>query len=432
MQIVVVGLDHHSSSIEVRERLAFPPSRMGDAYHQLMRDQGSVLHEAVILSTCNRVEVYAVAESMTSAQRAVSDFLHSFHGLSSGLLDEHFYAHSGKDAVAHLFATACGLNSLVLGEDQIQSQIRGAAADAMAYEADGAMLGALLRQALAVGKRVRTETNIGRYAASISHTGVQLVRQLLGGLGSTHVVLVGSGEVSELAAKNLIDNGARSITLVNRTLESAEQLARRWKHEAKWSVLPFDALTDALRDADVVLSSTAAPHTVIHADHVRTALADRPQRPLLLIDLAVPRDVDAEVAQIEGAHVYDIDDLTAVVQTNLERRREELGAAQLIVDQETERFMGWVSSRTVVPTLASLRAQADSISQSELAKAMRRFGTLDDREREVMESLASGIVNKLLHQPTVRLKQEAANGDATSYAEALRFLFGLDTNAHGA
>ncbi len=396
MQIVVVGLDHNTSPIEVRERLAFPKSLIGEAYAQLKREHGGILEEAVILSTCNRVEVYAVAESTDEAHSAISAFLHTFHGLPAAAFDHHFYTHCGKAAVMHLFATACGLNSLVLGEDQIQAQIRGAAADAMAHEADGAALSALVRQALLVGKRARTETNIGRYAASISHTGVQLARQLVGGLEHAHVLLVGSGEVSELAAKNLIDNGARSITLVNRTRDSAEQLARRWKHEATWSVLPFNALADALRDADVVLSSTAAPHTVIHAEHVGAALADRPDRPLLLIDLAVPRDVDAEVAHVAGAHVYDIDDLTAVVQTNMQRRREELGATQTIVDEEADRFMAWLSARMVVPTLASLRAQADSISRLELEKAMRRFGVLDDRERQVMESLASGIVNKLV------------------------------------
>jgi glutamyl-tRNA reductase len=432
MQIVVVGLDHHTSPIEVRERLAFAPSHLGDAYHQLKRDHGTTLHEAVILSTCNRVEVYAVAASAEDAQAAVSAFLHDFHGLARGSFNHYFYTHVGRGAAAHLFGTACGLHSLVLGEDQIQAQIRVAAASAMAHEADGSSLAALFRHALAVGKRVRTETAIGRYAASISHTGVQLARQLLGDLDTAHVLLVGSGEVSELAAKNLIDNGARAITLVNRTLESAQQLARRWKHEATWSVLPFEALPQALHHADVVLSSTAAPHSIIRFEHVQAALAERPRRPLLLIDLAVPRDIDAAVSEVEGAHVYDIDDLAAVVQTNMQRRREELGAAQRIVDEETDRFMGWLGSRMVVPTLASLRAQADSISQNELAKAMRRFGAPSDREREVMESLASGIVNKLLHQPTVRLKQEAANGDATSYAEALRYLFGLDTNAHGA
>jgi glutamyl-tRNA reductase len=427
MQIVVVGLDHHTSPVEVREQLAFRPSQLPSAFEQLLAAPGEIVQEAAILSTCNRVEIYAGTHDPVTARGAIVAFLHEFHHLPPDSVAEALYWDTGKDAVAHLFSTACGLNSLVVGEPQIQAQVRAAAETAAAHQALGPTLHALFRRAVEVGKRARTETGISRYAASVSHAGVELAKRHFGTLGKAHVLLVGSGKMSELSAKNLLDNGARSITLVNRTVESAQLLANRWGGQA----LPFDALPVALRDADVVLSSTAAPHTVIHAEQVRSALQERPERPLLLIDLAVPRDVDGDVALVDGAHVYDIDDLEEVVSSNLLRRREEIGAVKGIVAEETTRFLAWLSARSVVPTLNRLREQADSIGRDELEKALRRLPGLDQRSREVVESMVSGIVNKLLHQPTVRLKHEAAQGDAQAYAEALQFLFGLDGGAHG-
>ncbi len=422
MHIIVVGLDHHTSPVEIREQLAFRPSHYAAAYERLLLGPDAVLREAVILSTCNRVEVYGVADDPVIAQQAVSEFLHAFHDLPGGSLGSALYRLSGDDAVQHLFATTCGLNSLIVGEAQIQGQVRAAADLAAGLRAKGPMLHALFRHALEVGKRARSETGISRNAASISHAGVELARRLHGNLASAKVLLVGSGEMSELAAKNLIDNGACSITLINRTLDHARALAERWGGEA----LPFETLPSALHDADVVLSSTSAPHTVIHAEHVRGALAHRGGRPLLLIDLAVPRDVDPEVSLVAGAHVYDIDDLGGVVASNMERRREELGTVHMIVAEETERFTAWLSARTVVPTINRLREQAEDIGRGELERVMRRLPALGQREREAVESLATGIINKLLHEPTVRLKREAVQGNALPYAEALQFLFGLE------
>jgi glutamyl-tRNA reductase len=424
MHILVVGLDHHTSPVAVRERLAFQPSHYEPAYQHLLESATTSVREAVILSTCNRVEVYAVSEESAVARLAIEDFLHTFHDLEPETVTDALYVYQDRDAVMHLFSTACGLNSLVVGEPQIQAQVRNAAGLAGGAQALGPVLHGLFRHALEVGKRARTETNISRNAASISHAGVELARRLLGDLRAAHVLLVGSGEMSELAAKNLIDNGARKVTLVNRTVEHAQLLAGQWGGTA----LPFDALADALHDADVVISSTAAPHTVIQVEHVRAALADRPGRPLLLIDLAVPRDVAAEVAEVTGAFVYDIDDLHEVVATNLMRRREEVIAVEKIVDLEAERYLSWLSTRAVVPTLNRLREHAELISRAEIDRAMRRLPGLDDREREVVASLAAGIVNKLLHQPTVRLKQEAVGGNGAAYAEALQFLFGLETS----
>ncbi|HEY0738338.1 MAG TPA: glutamyl-tRNA reductase [Herpetosiphonaceae bacterium] len=422
MHILVIGLDHHTSPVEVREQVAFRPSQFEAAFEALLHADDAPLSEAAILSTCNRVEIYGVAEEPETAAAEVSAFLHRFHNLPEQTLAGALYTHVDQAAIDHLFGTTSGLNSLVVGEPQIQGQVRAAARYAGEHQALGPILNTLFRTALEVGKRVRTETGISRHAASVSQAGVELARNLLGSLEAAHILLVGSGKVSELAAKNLLDNGAGTITLVNRTVEHAQELADQWGGRA----LPFEKLQSAINEADVVISSTSAPHTVIHAQHAITALQAREGRPLILIDLAVPRDIDTDVAQVPGAHVFDVDDLHSVVETNIERRRGELAAAQVIVAAETEKFMQWLGARAVVPTLNELRAHAERIRQAEVAKALRRLGPLSEREQQTIEALTQGIVNKLLHQPTVRLKAQTSNGSALLYASALQELFGLE------
>ncbi len=424
MHILVVGINHQTSPVEVRERLAFRASHYGAAYHALLHAPDAPLREAAILSTCNRVEVYGVADDAHAANGAVRAFLHTFHDLLPGSCEEMLLTLIDEDAVQHLFGTASGINSLVLGEGQIQRQVREAAARAAEHKALGPVLNTLFQRALEGSKRVRTETAIGSNAASVSQAGVELARSVFGSLQDAHIVLVGSGKVSELAAKNLIDNGARTITLVNRTLEHACELAQQWGGQA----LPFEALQDAINAADVVISSTAAPHTIIHAQHAHVAHAARGGRPLIMIDLAVPRDIDSNVSDVPYTHVYDIDDLQRVVVANLERRSGEVEAAQAIVDAETAEFMRWLGARTVVPTLNELRRHAEQIRRDETAKALKRMGPLSERDQQIIEALSQGIVNKLLHQPTVRLKAQAADGTALPYAAALQELFGLGSS----
>jgi glutamyl-tRNA reductase len=424
MHILVIGLDHHTSPVEVREQVAFRPSQLAAAFAALLNTPDAPLREAAILSTCNRVEIYGVADNPYAGATAIKRFVHQFHQLPEHSLDDALFTYTDQETVDHLFGTSSGLHSLVVGEPQIQGQVRAAARYAAEHRALGPILNTLFRNALEVGKRVRTETGISRHAASVSQAGVELARNLLGSLATAHVLLVGSGKVSELAAKNLLDNGARTITLVNRTVEHAQELADQWGGRA----LPFELLQAAINEADVVISSTAAPHTVIHAQHAQTALAARHGRPLILIDLAVPRDIDTEVAQVPGAHVFDIDDLQSVVAANIDRRRDEFQAAQTIVEAETTKFMRWLGARSVVPTINELRAHAERIRQNEVAKALRRMGPLSEREQQTIEALTQGIVNKLLHQPTVRLKEYASDGSALAYATALHELFGLEND----
>ncbi len=429
MYLFVLGIDHRSAPVEVRERVAFRPSQYGEALGMLVGQLG--LAEAALLSTCNRVEIYGVAaEGPTDqpggprldAAHAVSEWLHAFHGLAPGALDEQLTLHTNLAAAEHLFAVTSGINSLVIGESQIQRQVREAAALAGAHHSLGPVLNTLFRRALEVGKRARSETMIDRHAASVSQAGVELARQVFGGLGAASVLLVGSGKVSELAAKNLLDNGARTITLVNRTLEHACQLAQSWGGSA----LPFEELQSALNGADIVITSTSAPHTVVHLHHAQLALAGRQGRPLILIDLAVPRDVDVEVGALPGVYLYNVDDLQSVAADNLRRRHAEVEAVRVIVAAEAAEFSRWLGARAVVPTLTGLRAHAERIRQDEVAKALRRIGPLGERERDIVEALSMGIINKLLHQPTVRLKQQSENGSGVEFASALRELFGLE------
>ncbi len=418
-QLFVVGIDHHTAPVEVREQLALRAADLPAALAALTSGPSAPLGAAVILSTCNRVEIYGVAADETAADTVIA-WLHERQGLPRDLHRARFRTAWGGAAVAHLFTTTAGLNSLVVGEPQVQGQVRAAHQLAAEARASGPLLHALFRHALEAGKRVRTETGIDRHAVSVSHAGVELARQLLGGLADARILLVGSGKMSELAAKNLLDNGARSITMVNRTVERAEQLARTWGGQVRG----WDHLAAAIAEADVVISSTAAPHTVIHAEHVAAAVVGR-TTPLILIDLAVPRDIEPAAGDVPGAFVYNIDDLQAVVSGNLARRHDEISGATAIVAAEVERFMGWLQGRTVLPTLNHLREQAELIRQNELAKALRRLGPLDDRDRQIVEALSMGIVNKLLHQPTVRLKHAASQGEGGTYAAALQTLFGL-------
>jgi glutamyl-tRNA reductase len=419
MHIFVLGLDHHTSPVEVRERLAFRHSQIEAALTTLLNDVG--LREAAIISTCNRVEVYGVADSLDAID-TVNMFLHTFHQQEPHSYDGAFYTHFDAAAVRHLFGTASGINSLVMGETQILRQIREAAATAAKHHALGPILNTLFRHALSVGKRAHTETGISRHAASVSQAGVELARSLFGQLENAHVLLVGSGKVSELAAKNLLDNGAQTITLVNRTVEHAAALAQQWGGR----VVPFDQLQTAINDADVVISSTSAPHTVIHQQHAAVAHQARAGRPLILIDLAVPRDIDVDVVEVPGVHLYNVDDLQSVVASNIERRRSELQAVEAIVASEAEEFMRWLGARAVVPTLNGLRAHAERIRQAEVEKALRRMGPIGDREQQIIQALSQGIINKLLHQPTVRLKAHTNDGDGLAYASALHDLFGLE------
>lgn len=431
MKLLLVGVDHTSASVDVRECLAFSPTELPDALAKLsIRQNGTppLLSEAVILSTCNRVELYGVVpHSSAGIEHRLIDFLAKFHGISAESFADSLFVYSGEAVVNHLFETAAGLRSLVLGEAQIQGQIRTAYTTAQRVRSVGAVLSRLFRNAISAGKRVRRETSLGSGAASVSQAGVELARQRLGSLDERCVLLVGSGAVSELAAQNLLANGASNLLIVNRTYERATELAARYGAQA----LPYEQLTDAMARADIVISSTAAPTAIIDRNHVQAALDARHSlngsapRDLLLIDLAVPRDIDTNVMDVPGIHLFSVDDLHEVVNATLARRSVAINAARHIVAEEAAAFLAWLNSYDALPTLTSWRQEADRLRDRELKRAMRRLNTLSPEEQHIVEAFSRSLVNKLLHDPTLRTKHAASRGDGQRYAAMLRDLWNL-------
>lgn len=428
MKLFMVGLDHTSASVDVRECLAFSSTDLPNALSQLTtRNNGTppLLAEAVILSTCNRVEMYGVATSASGVEQRVVDFLSKFHNISATDFTSSLFFHSGQAVVTHLFETSAGLRSLVLGEAQIQGQVRTAYDIAQRVRSAGAVLTRLFRNAITTGKRVRHETSLGSGAASVSQAGVELARKRLGTLDDRRVLLVGSGAVSELAAQNLLANGANELFVVNRTYERGLELAEKYGAQA----FRFEELIPMMSRSDIVISSTSAPGTVIDQSHVAEAMrlkaeANEANMSLMLIDLAVPRDIEPDVVEVPGAHLFTVDDLHEVVNQTLVQRRAAISAAQQIVRQEVESFSAWLRSYDALPVLTTWRMQAERMRHEEVQRAKRHLN-LSPEEEFVIDAFSRSLVNKLLHDPTLRTKSAAEQGDGQRYAAMLRDLWGL-------
>jgi glutamyl-tRNA reductase len=412
VKIALAGVSHHTASIELRERVAIDREAAASFAGELVRN-GNGQTEAVVLSTCNRTELY-VASSDGDAGEVADRALLALAGADADALAPVAYRLSDESAALHLFRVAAGLDSLVPGEGEILGQVR----DAYEAGAPGAMLDRTFRMALHAGRRARLETAIGESPASVPAAAAALAQQVFEGLDGRRVVLVGAGRTSELTARNLRSRGATVTAVVNRTLEHAERLAA----ELGAGALPLDDVAQALTEADVVVSSTSAPGFVLTGGRLVSALRSRRGRPVLFVDLAVPRDVDPALASVDGCFVYDVDDLEAVVSASLEGRRAEAVHAERIVAAEAERFRAWQASLAVVPAIASLRAFAEEIRSSELARVE---GKLPESERAVVDTVTAQIVNKLLHLPTIRMKEAAVTPDGLVYADVVRHLFGL-------
>ena len=394
--LTLVGLSHHVAPVELRERVTLDTPAAAD----LARSLG----DAVCLSTCNRTELYLMGES---EERALA----SLESLAGQPLDAVVYRLHDDAAALHLFRVAAGLDSLVPGEGEILGQLR----DAYESVETNSLLARLFQQALQVGKRVRTETAIGESPASVSSAAAALAAQVFGDLTDRRVLVVGAGRIGELAAANLVSRGADIAFVANRTGESAAELVRRFGG----APLALEQVGEALGEVDVVISSTSAPGIVVRAEDVPA----RRRKPLFFIDIAVPRDLDPAINDLDGCYLYDIDDLEAVVAETLSGRRAEAVRAEELVAEEADRFAAWRASLDVVPAIASLREYAEQIRRNELARV---DGRLSERERRTVDSVTQQILNKLLHVPTVRMKEAAAGANGTSYADALRHLFGLD------
>jgi glutamyl-tRNA reductase len=420
MHLTMVGLSHKTAPIEIREKLTFPATAQQEALSLLTG--GDEVSEAVILSTCNRTEIYAVTATEDGGSDAVIDFMCESHGLDRHDLVPYLYMESGEAVVRHLFRVVASLDSMVIGEAQILGQVKEAYEHAFDNDATGRVFNKLFRLSFEVGKRVRTETEIGESAVSISYAAIELAKKVFDTLAGRTILVVGAGKMSELTAKHLVANGVKNVLVANRTYERAVELADKFSGEA----IPYEELFDRMRGADIVISSTSAPGYVITHDQVAPVMKGRHGRPLFLIDIALPRDVDPAVNDISNVFIYDIDDLNGVVESNLEERMREARKSEVIIDEELGVFETWLESMEVVPTVAALRAKAESIRSAEMERALKRLGGLSEKELQTVEMLTQAIVNKMLHEPTARLKEIAGERYGVAYIEAVRQLYGLD------
>jgi glutamyl-tRNA reductase len=415
--IVIVGASHKTASLPIRESLAFPRDQLVKALERLRSEVGLV--EAMILSTCNRVELYGRGTDEDVGQ-ALALFLYDFHGCRRELIEPHLYCLTGEQAVRHAFRVAASLESMVIGEPQILGQVKEAYQLAEEAGVLGAFLNALRNRSLAAAKRVRTETGIGQNAVSVSSVAVELARKIFGQLKDRNVLLVGAGKMTELAAKQLVRGGARATVLGGRTFARAESLAAALGGRAA----PYETLRDELGRADIVISGTGAPELVIFREDVEAARRSG-QSPLFLIDIAVPRDIEASVGKMSGIFLYDIDDLRSVADANIRERMKEAAAAEALVDSEVREFLSWQKSLDIVPLLVELRRRADEIRRAEIERARARLGTLTPEQEEAIDAATVAIVNKLLHHPTVLLKEIATNGHSLEQLSLVRKLLGL-------
>lgn len=423
LHIHCIGLNHQTASVTIRERLAFTPTRLEISLARLGCGNGSSSHqirELVILSTCNRVEIYAVTAD--TGFNSLEAFLSETQNFPIQDFSAHIYRLSDEMAVKHLLDVAAGLDSVVIGEPQILGQVTDAYSSARRHGTAGKILSKLFQAAIHAGKRARTETSISHNPASISSVAVSLISEKVPELCEARIMVLGAGEMAELAVEALRKRGAGQITVVNRTKQRAQELAQRWEGQAE----ALEKLIELLPDTDIVITSTGAPHTIIHGSMVDTAISQRPERAMILMDIAVPRDVDPDVGGIPGVYLYDMDTLAGYLEHSIAQREAEIPQVNEILAEELARFMDYVTTLNVVPIIVGMRRQADAIRQAELEKTIRRIPDLPEDAQERIDALTKSIVNKILHSPTARLREEANGPNAVDYADIARGLFGLD------
>lgn len=421
MYLIVVGLNHKTAPVEIREKLSFPEHSLAEALAEVKKIKA--VRGCAILSTCNRTEVYAAVLDVEQGLRGIREFLARRCRLSASEIQNYLYNYTLFDVINHLFRVASGLDSMILGETQILGQVRRAYEIACELGATNGVLNTLFLRAITVGKRVRTETEIDRNAVSISYAAVELAKQIFeDGIQGRSVLIVGAGKMSELTAKHLVANGVSTVLVSNRSYDRAVCLAKVFGGKA----VKFDELFTYMETADIVISATAATHCIIKPQDIENVMKKRNNKKMFIIDIAVPRDVDPAVGSIEGVSLYDIDDLKNVVDSNLSQREKEARKAEKIIKNEIDEFWKWLSSQFATPTIAALKKRGEEIKQKEITRAFNRLGNLTDREKKVISSMANSIVNQLLHDPVIQLKHYAPTHQGHLYTEILQKLFNLD------
>jgi glutamyl-tRNA reductase len=418
-EVLALGVSHKTAPVRLRERLALPASRAA-GFLRDVRAEAEVA-EAVAISTCNRTEIYLVVGDPVEAESAALGMLARMAGIRPTELAPSIYSLRNCDAARHLFRVTSGLESMIVGEAEVQGQVRRAWEAAAAAGTTGPMTNHLFRAAVATGKRVRTETAIGERHLSVPSVAVAVARDALGGLAGREAIVLGAGETSDLTARALSEQGVETLFVANRRRERALDLARRYGGHAA----SFDELPEALERADIVVTATSSPHTLLTAEEIGDVMAERGGRPLLMIDLAVPRDIDAECREIPGIALYDVDDLQAAVARNRAVRRAEARKAERIVEEEIQAFAVWLGSLEVRPTLAALRTRADDLARQVVQENAGRWEGMTEKDRVRVEALARAVVNRFLHEPTLRMKQ-IDDGRAHLRMQVVRELWGLD------
>ncbi len=421
MGIVVVGLSHKTAPIEVREKLNFPENTLPDSLRKLMEYEG--IRESLIVSTCNRVEIYASVQDSAQGIDRIKQFISEYHGLPREALEQSLYVYPDAQGVRHTFRVASSLDSLVLGEAQILGQLKDAFDIALKTKTTRTILNKLIKKAISVAKRVRTETRLAEGAVSISSAAVELAKKIFGDLNGKNVMLLGAGEMAELAAQHLLGNGVKNIMVANRTFERAEELAKEFKGDA----IRFEHFPDALLMVDILICATGAPHYVVKRDMVSRALKERRNKPIFMIDISNPRNIDPEVDKIDNVYLYDIDDLQSKVNVNTEGRAKEAEKAEEIVTQEVETYLQWERALDAVPTIVDLREKVEDVRKHELEKTLGSLNGISEDQKRAVDLMSQSIVNKLLHAPLVILKQAASNpGNGDNTIAIARRLFNLD------
>jgi glutamyl-tRNA reductase len=419
LTLFAAGLSHRSAPVDVREQLAIDQDKL----RELLRDihGAGVIDELVIVSTCNRVEVYGLADAPGEASLLAFRVLGRQRGVDVERIAPHLYSYLDDDAIRHAFRVASSLDSMLVGEPQIGGQVKDAFALAQSAETVGPSLHRVFTQAFAVAKKVRTETDIARHAVSVPFAAVELAKKIFESLARRAVLLLGAGKMGELSARHLVDQGAFPIYVVNRTWARAQEMARALAGTA----VPFDELTTALSAADIVITSTGSPTPLISSEMVQRVMAGRRTRPLFFIDIAVPRDVDGDVNTLDNVYCYDIDDLKQVVDANLKERLREAQRAEALVEREVAKFVTRMRDVEVVPTIVSLRDRLEAIRAGEVEKTLARLGSAAPETREAIEAMSSAIINKILHAPITKLRESSREGAGRSWSELVHELFGL-------
>jgi glutamyl-tRNA reductase len=418
MKVLVIGLNHKTANVDIRERLAFNGSKLEDGVLRLK--ELPEVNEVALLSTCNRVEIYASVNETAPAGENIKRFLSGFHNINRADFENSLYLYSDSDAIRHILRVASSLDSMVVGEPQILGQLKEAFDFALSKKTTGIILNRLMKKAISTAKRVRTETRIAENAVSISFAAVELAKKIFTELSGKSFMLLGAGEMAELAARHLVNNGVKDVKVANRTYERGCELAKEFDGQA----VRFEDFTKEMVYTDIVICSTGAPAYILFKEQMQKVMKERRHKPVFIIDISVPRNIDPEINKIDNVYLYNVDDLQEVVDTNILERKKEAEKAEKIIDEEVEKFTNWIASLNSVPVIIALRQKAEDIKKEEFEKFKHKFPELDKEKMEAVEYLITAVTNKLIHNPTVTLKENSEDRDLLTFA--VKKLYGIN------